>query len=265
MEADNLNCMSMIEKDIQSLGLNEKEAKVYLASLELGQATVQKISAKAGIKRPTTYFIIENLMERGLMSSYYQGKKQLFMAEMPERILDLIAKERKELELREEQFKRLLPELQSINNRNKDKPVVKYYEGKEGVITMVSEHIKSNKGQDVYAVFSRDVIEDFMEKNDLDKIREDRVGNNVKVRAIYSRDKGDILDMKNAEIIRLPSKDLSVTCDIALFEDKVRITSFLDRLIGIVIEDKEIAKSMRAIFELAWKWTKYEQSLKEKK
>lgn len=254
MEADSFNFMSMIEKDIQSLGLNEKEAKVYLASLELGQATVQKISMKAGIKRPTTYFIIENLMERGLMSSYYQGKKQLFMAEMPERILDLIAKERKELELREEQFKRLLPELQSINNRNKDKPVVKYYEGKDGILTMVSEHLKTSKNQETFDVFSRDVIEAYISSEDLAKIRKERLGDKVKVKAIYTREKGDLDVIQDSQLIRLSQEDLPVTCDIAFFEDKVRIASFRERMMGIVIEDKEIANSFRAIFNLAWKW-----------
>lgn len=259
MEADSFNPMSMIEKDIQSLGLNEKEAKVYLASLELGQATVQKISAKAGIKRPTTYFIIENLMERGLMSSYYQGKKQLFMAEMPERILDLIAKERKELELREEQFKRLLPELQSINNRNKDKPVVKYYEGKDGILTMTSEHIKLSKNQTFYNVFSRDIIEKVVLPDELKALRKERVDNKLQAKAIYTREAGDLDGVENAELIRLPLKDFPITCDIAFYEDKVRIASFKDRLMGVVIEDKEIAQSFRAVFELAWKWVNRER------
>ncbi len=260
MEADSFNFMSMIEKDIQSLGLNEKEAKVYLASLELGQATVQKISMKASIKRPTTYFIIENLMERGLMSSYYQGKKQLFMAEMPERILDLIAKERKELELREEQFKRLLPELQSINNRNKDKPVVKYYEGKEGVISMTLDHMKLSKNQVFYTVFSRDIIEQVMTPDELTRFRKERLGNKISARAIYSREKGDLTGVENANMVRLPAKDFPVSCDIAFYEDKVRIASFKDRLMGVVIEDKEIAQSFRVIFELAWKWVNREKS-----
>ena len=254
MEADNLNCMSMIEKDIQSLGLNEKEAKVYLASLELGQATVQKISAKAGIKRPTTYFIIENLMERGLMSSYYQGKKQLFMAEMPERILDLIAKERKELELREEQFKRLLPELQSINNRNKDKPVVKYYEGKEGMLAMTSEYMKMSKNQKAYMVFSRDIIEKNLSVEELKDIRQERLSNKISTKVIYSREKGDLESVEDSEMVRLSASEFPVSCDIALYEDRIRIASFKDRLMGVVIEDKEIAQTLREVFKLAWKW-----------
>lgn len=249
----------MIEKDIQSLGLNEKEAKVYLASLELGQATVQKISAKADIKRPTTYFIIEGLMERGLMSSYYQGKKQFFMAEMPERILDLIAKERKELELREEQFKRLLPELQSINNRNKDKPVVKYYEGKDGILTMTLENLKLKKNQTFDNFFSRDFVDKIMTPDDLKLIRDARLENKVRARAIYTRDKGSLENIENAEIIRVSSEEFPVSCDIAFYEDRVRIASFEDRIMGVVIEDKEIAQSLRALFELAWKWVNREK------
>lgn len=246
--------MSMIQKDIQSLGLNEKEAKVYLASLELGQATVQKISAKAGIKRPTTYFIVEGLMERGLMSSYYQGKKQFFMAEMPERILDLIAKERKDLDLREEQFKRLLPELQSINNRNKDKPVVKYYEGKDGVIAMTLEHMKTSKNQKIYNIFSRDIVEQAITAEDLSSIRKERLGSKLTTKTIYTREKGDLQNVEDADLVRLPASEFPVSCDIAFYEDKVRIASFKDRLVGVVIEDKEIAQSLRALFELAWKW-----------
>ena len=254
--------MSMIQKDIQSLGLNEKEAKVYLASLELGQATVQKISAKAGIKRPTTYFIIEGLMERGLMSSYYQGKKQFFMAEMPERILDLIAKERKDLDLREEQFKRLLLELQSINNRNKDKPVVKYYEGNDGVLTMALEHMKSSKGQEFYSVFSRDIVEQFITPDELLNLRKERIANKLTTKTIYSREKGDMIGIENANLVRLPAKEFPVTCDIAFYEDKIRIASFRDRMMGVVIEDKEIAQSFRAVFELAWKWVNRDDSKK---
>lgn len=244
----------MIEKDIQSLGLNEKEAKVYIASLELGQATVQKISAKASIKRPTTYFIIEGLMDRGLMSSYYHGKKQFFMAEMPERILDLIAKERKELELREEQFRRLLPELQSINNRNKDKPVVKYYEGKDGILAMTVEQMKTSKNQRLFNVFSRDIIEQAVTADELARIRRERLENKIVTKTIYSREKGKLEGVEDAEMVRLSAKEFPVTCDIALYEDKVRIASFKDRMIGVVIEDKEIAQSFRSIFELAWKW-----------
>lgn len=196
------------------------------------------------------------------MSSYYQGKKQLFVAETPERILDLIAKERKELELREEQFKRLLPELQSINNRNKDKPVVKYFEGKEGILNMVSEHVKTSRGHQAYTAYSRDIIDGFVTPEELSAISKDRLDNKVRVKTIYTWTKNVLPTDENSERVRISPEEFPVTCDIAMYEDKLRIASLKDRLVGIVIEDKEIAKSFRAIFDLAWKWA---QSQKEKK
>ena len=245
-----------MRKDMESIGFQEKEARVYLASLELGQATVQQIARKADVKRPTAYFIIEGLMGQGLVTSFYQGKKQFFVAENPERLLELIDQERQEVLRREENFKTLLPQLQSINNRQKDKPVVKYYEGKEGILSMVNEHTKSSKGQEAYTVYSRDVVERFLNSQELDGIIKDRIVHRVKVKTIYTYSKGDLAPSPNTERIRLAEKDFPVNCDIAIYEDRIRIASLKDRFIGVVIEDKEIAHSFRASFELAWKWVK---------
>ena len=64
-----------LEFKLKELGLAEKEAKVFLASLELGSSAVQEIAKKAEINRATTYVIIEKLMKKGLMSSV-GGKRQ---------------------------------------------------------------------------------------------------------------------------------------------------------------------------------------------
>ena len=68
----------MLERELMEIGLNEKEVKVYLASLELGQSAVQAIANKSGVNRATTYFVIEGLTTKGLISSFHQGKKQFF-------------------------------------------------------------------------------------------------------------------------------------------------------------------------------------------
>ena len=55
--------MELIEV-LNKTGLHEKEAKVYLALLELGTADVSDIAAKAGVKRPTSYLVLDELKER---------------------------------------------------------------------------------------------------------------------------------------------------------------------------------------------------------
>ncbi|MDD5083832.1 MAG: helix-turn-helix domain-containing protein [Candidatus Moranbacteria bacterium] len=242
----------MIGKELQSVGLHEKEAKVYLAALELGKGTAQQISLKSGLKRPTTYVVIEDLMQQGLISSFYEGKKQYFVAENPERLVDMLQKQRQEVSKKEDQLKMIMPQLQSINNRQADKPVVKYYEGKEGVISMVQDCTKSAYGQEICMAYSRDAIKNVFDSKTLDKFREDRLSQNIKVRALYTSRDNEVGDVSKTRAVRLSQEDLPIDCDIAIYDNKVRIASLKNRIIGVVIEDKEIAKAFKAIYELAW-------------
>ena len=53
----------MIITELEKTGLTENEAKVYLAALELGETTVIRLAKKAGIKRPTTYLVVDSLKD----------------------------------------------------------------------------------------------------------------------------------------------------------------------------------------------------------
>src|SRR3989344_8581990 len=101
-------------KQLTSLGLSDNEAKVYMAMLELGSATVLEISAKAGVNRPTTYVQIESLKKMGLVSTQTKGKKQIFIPESPDQLEFMIEREKKEIEVKKEELQKLLPELVNI-------------------------------------------------------------------------------------------------------------------------------------------------------
>lgn len=72
---------------LKTAGLDEKEAQVYLGLLELGTASVQLIASKAGLKRPTTYLILDSLQAKGMVSIIPRAKKALYTAESPEKII----------------------------------------------------------------------------------------------------------------------------------------------------------------------------------
>ena len=168
----------MLERELQEIGLNEKEAKVYLATLELGQSVVQDIAKKAGVNRATTYFVIEALMKSGLMSSFHKGKKQFFIAADPDRLVEVLEQEKDLVEKREKNLKKLLPQLQSINNKQKDRPVVKYYEGKEGIKTMVDEVLRADDNIINFA-YSVDALEGLFSEEDKLRWRKIRVKKNI--------------------------------------------------------------------------------------
>ena len=70
-------------KELQDLGLSEKEARVYL-----GQTTADKLAKHAKVNRSTTYVQLESLMKVGLMSTHEERKKTVFAPESPELLED---------------------------------------------------------------------------------------------------------------------------------------------------------------------------------
>jgi sugar-specific transcriptional regulator TrmB len=77
----------MFEKDLQELGLNDKESAVYLALLSVDNDSVIDLSKKTNINRTTIYPVLESLMTKGLVSEVKMDKKIRFAAEAPERLV----------------------------------------------------------------------------------------------------------------------------------------------------------------------------------
>lgn len=247
----------MLEKELQDIGLNEKEARVYLAAMELGQSVVQDIAKKADVNRATTYFIIEELMKKGLMSSFYQGKKQHFMAEDPEKLKLFLKQQENTLKERQVLLEKALPQLKSVNIKGKDVPVVRYYEGVKGLRIMMDDLMTG--GDDTFdVIYSHDLLGKILSSEENSEATDKRVHRGIKSRAIYTYSKGRI-ETANSERIKLPTDKFPITCDIAIFDNKVRIASLNKKISGIMIEDEDIYKTMKTIFELAWEAAKNHQ------
>ena len=172
-------------RELVNLGLSEKEARVYLAALELGKSAVQKISQKAGVNRATTYVIIEGLMKKGLMSSATEDKKQYFYAETPEKLSLLFKIQEAELKNKQEGLQKLLPNLKAISNIAEEKPVVRYFVGKEG-LKSISEELSANKGEPVRMAYSQDLIESVFSKEERTIMRKKRMTKKIKTKVLYN-------------------------------------------------------------------------------
>src|SRR5690606_32232995 len=105
--------MEYIEQLI-SLGLNEKEAKVYLTLLSMNRATAYYVALKSGLKKPTTYVILEDLIKKGFVLKVPQEKKSLYMAKSPQECIALIQQKINEA-------KDILPELMAMQKKKQEK------------------------------------------------------------------------------------------------------------------------------------------------
>lgn len=246
----------MLEQNLMRIGLSEKEAKVYLAALELGPAPVQKIAAKAHVNRATTYVILEGMMKKGIITIYDQGKKRYFVAEGPSALKNIISQQQKELDEKAELLKHVHSEIQSVHNALPNKPIVKFYEGKEGLKTLLEERLEEGHKQVDVFYPDDDLVEIFNEQERKDYVGR-RIQKQVFYRGVSSIKKPDpSITFPHGELHQVESDKFPMFSDIAVYGDKVSISILRGHVSGVVIQNKAVADTFRSIFKLAFESTK---------
>ncbi|MBI4262573.1 hypothetical protein HY624_03550 [Candidatus Uhrbacteria bacterium] len=241
----------MRTQELQKVGLSEKESAIYLALLELGSDTVQNISRKAKVNRITTYVILNGLKDRGLVSTVGKGKRTFYIAESPESIGKIMRKEEAAIEERARKLEALLPELKALYNRAQNKPVVRFYEGKEGIKSMHQEFLRSTE-KEIEMIYSRDHVERTFTTEERQQLRADRLKEGKKIRSLYAYAKGELPQTEGSIRRKIDEIKYPISCDIAIIGNRVRIASLGKVPSGIIIEDEEIARTLRSIFNIAW-------------
>jgi len=122
-----------ITENLEKLGLQPNEAKVYLALLESGRGTVTQISQSAGLNRTTGYDVLERLSLYGLASRAGTGtKKKAYAAEPPIRFKQYLENKKSQAEQRLARVDDTLSDLLGLYKKE-SKPVIKFFEGQEGI------------------------------------------------------------------------------------------------------------------------------------
>ncbi|MBI2634814.1 hypothetical protein HYW82_04060 [Candidatus Peregrinibacteria bacterium] len=237
-----------------SLGLTDKESKVYLACTQKGTAPVSDIAHIAGINRVTAYDILEKLKQKGLVSFFNQDKIRYFSSINPEILLEEFEKRTNDLRRSIPKFRRLTGE---INH-----PRVRYFEGLEGIKLIYADTLTSKT--DILNYSNSYEIRIHWPNYDDEYIAK-RVKKKIFLKGICPKDKaGELVHAQDKSACRemrlLPPKQFDFTNEINIYDDKVAIISFKDELIGMIIESSEIANSQRAIFNMCWQFAEITQS-----
>ena len=159
------------------LGLNEHEARVYLAILALGLASVARIAQSADVKRTTVYSVIELLKRKGLISVEMHGWKEFFVAASPDKLEAM-------LELKKNNFKKVFPEISALYETKPSGAFIKYYEGLESIKSAYENLLNSVKPHEEYLVLSDTETWSKADEKYFSKFVERRSKLNIKVRLL---------------------------------------------------------------------------------
>jgi HTH-type transcriptional regulator, sugar sensing transcriptional regulator len=250
----------MLSKELEKIGLNQNEAKVYLAALELNESTIQQISKKSGVIRTTVYGVVMQLKERGLISSLTRNKKTLYIAESPTKLKD-------DLKEKEYFLEKILPELLSVTNALDKKPKIRFFEGIGGLKDIYLDTL-NYPDQELLAWIAEEHIEYFDKEFLYDYYIPERVKRKIWVRAIapdnplMARFKEE--DEKSLRKTRFVSEEsFPFDVEINLYgKNRIGIVAFEEK-IGLIIESQKIYTTLKSIFEMNWRALESRNKAKE--
>lgn len=243
------------QKHLQEYGLSEKEAAVYAAALELGPATADQLAKQADVKRSTTYVQIEALQAMGLMSSYEEGKKTLYTPESPENLARLIERQKAELDQRQKELSKDLPDLMRSFESAGERPLVRFYQGKEGIVSVREEMLRVQHKQ-THVVFAADRMSTVFTDQERDEYTSRRVQLGIRTKMLYARSAGpfpgEASPLTERKHLEKNQQTGVFSSDIAIFDDKVAFFSFTENIFCAVVQSRSVSESMIAFFDELW-------------
>ncbi|MBU1132050.1 helix-turn-helix domain-containing protein [Patescibacteria group bacterium] len=249
----------MYEKQLSNFGLTEKQAQIYEILLNLGPSSITPIIKRTKLKKGDVYNILKALKEFHLLRENQERKKTIFRAEQPQNLQKLMIEKEKRIASDKVQLQNILPELTSLFQQTTERPIIQIFNGIEETKIFYND-LMTTKSEVLIFVSRYDWDDPKMEKliksNTLKQFNK-----GIKIRALNpllsefsKRERKNYVNerkRKNIKIRFLP-KNCAFPSQIIIYDNKVGITSMKKELITTVIENDNIAQTVKSIFNFTW-------------
>lgn len=209
---------------------------------------MQDISRKSGVKRTSIYNFIDSLKEKQLITETKKNKHKVYSAINPEHLTELIRIKLLETES-------VIPELMAIYNQKNNKPRVTYHEGLDGIKEIYADLLKTKT--EVVSYEDLDYLKKMLPKEYYDYLPPERAHRGIGLRTI-SKDSTVAREfVKNDPKLNRETKFIQTNDDlkteINIYDNKVALISFRDDTpFGVLIEDKDIAQTLKTTWKALW-------------
>lgn len=243
----------MLNDELISLGLSKEEAKVYLTVLELGGSFASAIARKSDIPRVNCYYVLDGLKQKGLITANLNGNTKFFVAEPPQVFVNQV----------EEKFiraRKILPELLSVTNALAFKPIIRSYEGLEGIKHIFEQTLEAKS--EVLGYTNLEALGDLL-PDYLPSYFQKIVKKRIKMRLLSPSTESAREFIKKfypkkfpeelLEILFVNPKEFAFENQISIYDNFIAIVSLNpEELMGVLMQSGVYARTQKAIFDLSW-------------
>jgi sugar-specific transcriptional regulator TrmB len=246
----------MYEDLLQSLNLNQNEAEIYEILLGTGPVPVREILKKTALKRSNLYNVLSSLKDKGLVGERL-GKAGLtiFYPETPDKLEDLVVASEKKLAQSKSQLGANLDALKGLFLLSQERPTIRFFEGKEGIQKVLYESLKT-KGE-IYTYIDAEGVEKYIKRINEEYVKkrlELKISKKIIVLGTsFAREHYKQTVSPYTEVRFIPPEFKPFQTGMQIYDNTIAYTTLTDKkMIGVMIEDENIAQMHRSIFEYLW-------------
>jgi len=234
---------------LSDLGINKKQAKVYLALLRLGKQKVGVIAKMAQEKRTTTYHHLEYLENRGLISISRSGKQSFYQANKPQVLQEIVNDQ-------QQSVKYLIPQLDKIS-KGLVATKIEVFEG--GDILRLLNKVLNCRSKKIYCIWREGLIKETSGHSY--HFNKKRAEKGIFSQALYPRQTiRTIEQLKEKQTIQLMEikllpEEIKPDMRMILFDQSAALLSPREGF-GMIINSKKTYEMWLSLFKMLWQVSK---------
>ncbi len=250
----------MYKEVLEKSGLKHGEAVIYDLLLQFGDSSAAEIKKRTIFKRGMVYKFLDDLISKGLVTAHKKAGKTFFRANHPYALMESLDSSIQATKVAQITLQAALPQIVSTFNTMENKPGIRVYEGIEGIKEVYMDTLREK--QEIWAILQTSKVEPSLYAWLNTYYAPKRAEANIWAKVIVAEDsktKGYIEKntAQKRETRVVPKQKFPVAIEMNIYGSKVAFMNFRENEsnIGIIINNKLISETMRALFTLAWEAT----------
>lgn len=244
---------------LNQLGLDTNQILIYEYLLETGPSKASVIAKNTPLKRGLVYKTLDELVELQIIEKDDpEGAVSIFTPLHPSALKSLAESKVRTAQNAQNHLDSEIGSLVSMYNLANNKPGIEFYEGINGIKKVINDTLTSKTP--IYTYADMEQVEKYIKEiNDEYATKRDKLDLRKKVLLVDSDYTHKLLEKykKTNLDIRFVKDVPHFATVMQIYDNKVSyVTLSEDKMVGIIIQDKNIYEMHKALFKNMWKQAK---------
>jgi len=237
--------------DLEQLGLNKNEAKVYFGLLNRGQATASELVKSIGVHRNIVYDNLDKLIDKGLVSYVIEGTKRKFIAEKPQAIIEYLETKKEGIDKEITLAANLMPEINKMLSTTKSEHEASLFRGLRGIKKILQDMLSS---REFWIIGVSNASVELLGETYWTSFNKIRKSRRIKEHLLFNSDFKNTVNIATSglsESKKLPPELIQIT-EIMIFEGQIAIIVYSGEPMAVVIKNKDVFHTFKKQFDFLW-------------